>query len=86
MTNPNWSLREAESRFGAVVDAAVAGEPQLVTRDGKPAVVVVAAETFERLKRLERTDRPSFADLLLSMPQDGGSFEHSDVPPREIDF
>ena len=38
-----WPLQEARNRFSAVVDAAVAGEPQRVTRRGKPAVVVLSS-------------------------------------------
>ena len=38
-----WSLQDAKNRFSAVVDAAIAGAPQEVTRRGKPAVVVLSA-------------------------------------------
>lgn len=86
MTHPSWSLQDAKNRFSAVVDAAVAGEPQLVTRHGKPAVVVVAAETFERLHRQGRAGAPSFAEALLAMPQDDGSFERPDVRLRGVEF
>ena len=71
MPRPSWSLQDAKNRFSAVVDAALAGEPQLVTRHGKRAVVIVAASEFDRLRGLERADAPSFTDLLLAMPQDG---------------
>lgn len=86
MPPPRWSLQDAKSRFSAVVDAAVAGEPQLVTRHGKPAVVVVAAETFARLHRQAQTEAPSFAEVLLAMPQDDGSFERPDVRLRAVEF
>ena len=36
-----WTLQDAKNRFSAVVDAAMAGQPQQVTRRGKPAVVVL---------------------------------------------
>ena len=39
-----WQLHEAKARFSAVVNAAMAGQHQLVTRRGEPAVVVIAAE------------------------------------------
>ena len=48
-----WSLQDAKNRFSAVVDAALQGEPQRVTRRGKPAVVVV--EEYERLRHLEKS-------------------------------
>ena len=43
-----WPLQDARNRFGAVVDAAIAGAPQRVTRRGKPAVAVLAVEEHER--------------------------------------
>jgi antitoxin Phd len=86
VSHPSWSLQDAKNRFSTVVDAALAGEPQLVTRHGKPAVVVVAAETFERLHQLEREEAPSFAEMLLAMPQDDGSFERSNALPRDVEF
>ena len=47
-----WPLQDAADRFGALVDTALAGEPQRVTRRGRPAVVVLATEEYERLCRL----------------------------------
>jgi prevent-host-death family protein len=81
-----WSLQDAKNRFSAVVAAALAGEPQRVTRRGRPAVMVVAVEEYERLRHLERAKAPTFADLLLSIPQDGGEFERIELPSRPVDF
>ena len=86
MANTCWSLQEAKNKFSTVVDAALAGEPQLVTRHGRAAVVVIAAEAFERLNRLDRTQAPSFYQMLLTMPQDDGSFDRPDVRPRDLEF
>jgi antitoxin Phd len=69
MRNPTWSLQDAKNRFSAVVEAALRGEPQLVTRRGAAAVVVVAAEEYARLKAIEEQQVPSFIDQLLAMPQ-----------------
>ena len=44
-----WSLQDAKNRFSAVVDAALTGKPQRVTRRGKPVVVVLAVDEYERL-------------------------------------
>lgn len=52
-----WALQDARSRFSAVVDAALTGNPQRVTLRGKPAVVVVAIEEYEQLQDLERAER-----------------------------
>ena len=86
MTNASWSVQDAKNKFSSVVDAAMAGEPQMVTRHGKPAVMVVAVDAFERLRRLDRIQAPSFAEVLLTMPQDDGSFERPDVRPRDLEF
>ena len=63
-----WSLQDAKNKFSAVVKAASQGEPQLVTRRGEPAVVVLAADTYEEMLRRERLSAPGFAQFLLSMP------------------
>lgn len=66
----NWSVQDAKSRFGEVVEAA-RRKPQTVTKHGRPAVVVLSVEEYERLRCLERAKAPSLSDLLLAMPQDG---------------
>ena len=81
-----WPLQDAKNRFSAVVDAALAGTPQRVTRRGKPAVVVVSEEEYARLRHVERAQAPRLADLLLLMPQDDGEFERFEFVPRSFDF
>ncbi|HVA89233.1 MAG TPA: type II toxin-antitoxin system Phd/YefM family antitoxin [Chloroflexota bacterium] len=44
-----WQLQEAKARFSQVVEAALAGEAQIVTRRGHRAVVVIPYEEYERL-------------------------------------
>ena len=39
-TLTKWPLQDAKNKFSALVNAALAGEPQQVTRRGQPAVVV----------------------------------------------
>ena len=39
-----WPLQDAKNKFSALVNAAIAGEPQRVTRYGQPAAVILAAE------------------------------------------
>ena len=69
-----WTLQDARNCFSAVVDAALTGSPQRVTRRGKPAVVVVAVEEYERLRHLEKAEAPALAELLLAIPQDDEEF------------
>ena len=81
-----WPLQDARNKLSAVVDAAVAGEPQRVTRRDKPAVVVLAVEEYERLCRLEKAKAPTFTDLLLAIPQDDEEIEPLQLPSRMVDF
>ena len=50
-----WPLQDAKNKFSALVNAALAGEPQRVTRRGQPAVVVLAAEKYDRLSNYLKT-------------------------------
>lgn len=81
-----WKLQDAKNRFSAVVREAIAGYPQRVTRHGKPAVVVVAVDEYDRLRQLEEASAPTLAELLLAIPQDGREFDRLDVKPRDIDL
>ena len=80
-----WQLQEAKNRLSAVVDTAIAGEPQQITRRGTPVVVVVAAEDYERFRRLTKSSLPSFNELLLQMPQDDGEFDRLPLQARGFD-
>ena len=82
----DWPLQDAKNKFSAVVDAALAGEPQRVTRRGQPAVVVLAVDEYERLCRLEKANAPSLAELLLDIPQDDQEFERLPLPSRPLDL
>ena len=79
------TLQDAKNRFSAVVDAALAGRPQEVSRRGKPAVVVVSAEEYHRLVAAARDRRESFAEHLLAFPE-GDAFDRMDARPRDVDL
>ena len=79
-----WPLQDAKNKFSALVNAALAGEPQLVTRRGRPAVVVLAVDEYERLRRLEGSDTPTLGKLLLEIPQDDQDFDGMSIPVRPI--
>ena len=81
-----WPLQDAKNKFSELVNAAMAGEPQQVTRRGQPAVVVLAAEEYDRLRRLERTQAPSLGELLLEIPQDDYEFERLSISARPLDL
>jgi prevent-host-death family protein len=60
-------LRDAKASLSAVVAAAENGEATTITKHGRPAAVVVPVEDAQRLYA---SKRPSFADLLMSIPED----------------
>lgn len=59
-----WQLREAKQRLSEVVRRALEEGPQVVTRHGGEAVVVISMQEFERLRR----GRPDFKDFLRQAP------------------
>lgn len=82
-----WTLQDAKNRFSAVVEAALAGQPQQVSRRGKPAVVVVAADDFARLLNEVRRNREGFAAHLLAFPAGGDALaDPAEVQPRDVQF
>ncbi len=85
MAPPTWSVQDAKNRFSEVVEAA-RREPQTVTKHGKPAVVIVAAEEYDRLCKLRHLEAPSFAEMLLAMPQGDVEFERIRTRPRDLEF
>lgn len=88
-----WRLQDAKAQFSALVDNAMRGVPQHVTRSGKRAVVVLSELDFEALQRSAsgRTYAPlSFVEHLLAIPKTAASDTPDalrlNVQPREVDF
>jgi prevent-host-death family protein len=61
-----WQVQEAKQRFSELVQRAIDEGPQLVTRHGKAAVVVLAADEYERLSN--HSSLPDFKEFLASSP------------------
>jgi len=51
MTHRTWQLQQAKDHLSQLIKQAAAGEAQVVTVHGKPVVVVVSAQQYERLSR-----------------------------------
>ena len=81
-----WPLQDAKNKFSAVVNAALAGEPQCVTRRGQLAVVVLSVEEYGRLRRMEKSNAPTLGELLASIPQGDLEFERLALPDRQHDL
>ena len=84
----SWSLQDAKNRFSAVVNAALSGEPQTVTRRGVPAVVVLAVQDYERLCQAEKAGAPTFIEHLLAIPKDGPEdlFDRVPLKLRDVEW
>ena len=78
-----WSLQDAKNRFSAVVNAALAGEPQRVTRRGQPAVIVIAVAEYERLCQAEPAAAPNSIERPPPAPPapDSAAF-HAPIRPE----
>ena len=87
-----WPIQDAKNKFSALVNAALAGEPQRVARRGEPVVTVIAVEEYERLCQAEKAGAPDFIERLLTIPKapDDDAFElptrTRDFRPREVDL
>ena len=69
-----WPLQDAKAQFSLVVEAAIQGLPQHVTRSGKEAVVVLSEKSYRALRASARSGAPGFVAHLLAIPK-GGNFE-----------
>jgi prevent-host-death family protein len=79
-----WNVQDAKNKFSALVEAALAGTPQEVSRRGRPAVVVLSADEYHRLLEGAVRARESFADHLLAFP--GGRVPRAEAAPRDVSF
>lgn len=53
-TDPRITMLDARDRFTEVVDKAMSGEPQVITRYGRDSVVVIGMRDYERLRALDQ--------------------------------
>ena len=60
-----WQLQKANSQFSELVERTLKEGPQLVTRRGEEAVVVLAAQDYRRLSE----QVPKLMDCLLNAPR-----------------
>lgn len=60
-----WSLQDAKARFSELVNKCMEHGPQLVTRHGREAVVVMTVQEYETLT----SPRKGLKDFFLSAPR-----------------
>jgi prevent-host-death family protein len=66
-TDKVWTVAEAKAKFSEVIELARQETPQMVTRNGRPAVVIVSAEEWAR----KTSRRGTLADFLSDSPLRG---------------
>jgi antitoxin Phd len=59
----SWPVQDAKARFSEFLDACLQKGPQLVTRRGAEAAVLVPMSQW---RRMQASARPSLKELLLS--------------------
>jgi antitoxin Phd len=59
----SWPVQDAKARFSEMLDTCLRDGPQIVTKRGAEAAVLVPVAQWRQLQQLAR---PSFKDLLLA--------------------
>ena len=79
-----WTLADAQAHLSEVVENALKNGPQIITRHGRKAVVVVSAEEWERKTQRQGT----LADFFAASPlRDSGlDLERLQDGPRDLDL
>jgi prevent-host-death family protein len=79
-----WTVADAKPRLSEVLEKAQAEGPQIITRNGERAAVVVSIEEWERKTKRTRT----LADFLLASPLRGSDIdlERLKGEARDIDL
>ncbi|PSM16339.1 type II toxin-antitoxin system prevent-host-death family antitoxin [Nitratireductor sp. StC3] len=77
----NWTVAGAKARLSEVIERAQSA-PQTITRNGKPSVVVVSAEEWQR----KMVRRGTLAEFLMDSPLRGADLdlERQRDEPRDL--
>lgn len=78
-----WTLANAKAHFSEVIERAQ-GKPQTVTRNGRPSVVIVSVEEWQK----KTARKGTLAEFLLSSPLRGSDIDLERVrdQPRDLDL
>jgi antitoxin Phd len=71
-----WQVYDAKARFSEFLDATLKDGPQIITKRGVEAAVLISIDEWKRLKS---QTRPSLKEILLDP---GGPRFEDIVPPR----
>lgn len=79
-----WQLQEAKASFSSVIRQAINQGPQMVTLHGKPSVVLLSAEEYQRLTQ----PKQSFVEFMQDSPLKGVKLDlkRNFSEPREFEL
>jgi prevent-host-death family protein len=78
----SWPVQDAKSQFSHVIELAQTEGPQMITRHGKPAVVLVSAKDFQKRER----NKENALEFFSRFKGLGPYLRRSKELPRKIDF
>jgi prevent-host-death family protein len=70
-----WQIQSAKNRLSEVINNAVKGEPQMITKHGEPVAYLISVQTYnkkisgEKLKKKILLTRPH-REIKLNLPRD----------------
>lgn len=81
----SWKLEDAKNRFSEVVRRAASEGPQLVTRHGREAAVVLGVEEYRRLTNPGGlVDFIANSPLAVALQREGLALERSRESGRDV--
>jgi len=87
MRGSQWRLQDAKAQFSQVVESALQGEPQHVTRRGREAVVVLSEASYRALRAGARATAPGLVAHLLAIPKnDEADDKVSRIALRDVEL
>jgi len=84
MENNKWQLQDAKSKFSQLVDKAMLHQPQIVTKRGREAVVIMSFDDYKRITKPD-SDLVSFFRNSPLFDTDLDLSRNKELP-REIDL
>ena len=84
MKHNTWQLQDAKSKFSQLVESAMSNEPQIVTKHGHKAVVVLSYEDYEAMTK----PKTNIVEFLRNSPLADAELDISRTKnfPRDIDL
>lgn len=84
MTTDIWTVAEAKAKLSEVIERARSTGPQTVTRNGRKAVVIVAAEEWDRKTK----HIGNLAEFFAASPLRGSELRTKRIKdrPRKVDL